>query len=35
LGYEVVFPSKRVERSFQNALAEIPADYQAAVADFF
>ncbi len=32
MGYEVVFPSERVERSFQNALAKIPADYQAAVA---
>lgn len=32
MGYEVVFPSERVERSFQNALAKIPVDYQAAVA---
>jgi len=32
LGYDVVFPSERVERSFQNTLAKIPADYQAAIA---
>ncbi len=32
MGYEVVFPSERVERSFQNTLAKIPADYQAAIA---
>jgi mRNA interferase RelE/StbE len=31
LGYEVVFPSKRVERVFQKALSRIPADYQEAV----
>lgn len=29
--YEVVFPSERVERTFQKALAKIPTDYQAAV----
>jgi len=31
LGYEVVFPSERVERSFQKALSKIPADYQVAI----
>jgi mRNA interferase RelE/StbE len=31
LGYGVVFPSERVERSFQKALSKIPADYQAAI----
>jgi mRNA interferase RelE/StbE len=28
LGYEVVFPSERVERTFQKALSRIPVDYQ-------
>ena len=28
MGYEVVFPSERVERAFQKSLAKIPADYQ-------
>ena len=31
MGYEVVFPSDRVERLFQKALSKISADYQAAV----
>ena len=31
MGYEVVFPSERVERSFQKSLTKIPADYQDAV----
>jgi mRNA-degrading endonuclease RelE of RelBE toxin-antitoxin system len=26
--YEIVFPSKRVERLFQKSLEKIPADYQ-------
>lgn len=29
--YDVVFPSERVERLFQNALEKIPADYRAAI----
>lgn len=29
--YDVVFPSERVERLFQNALEKIPADYQTAI----
>ena len=28
MSYEVVFPSKRVERLFQKSLEKIPADYQ-------
>jgi mRNA-degrading endonuclease RelE of RelBE toxin-antitoxin system len=32
LGYEVVFPSERVERSFQSTFTKISADYQAAIA---
>ena len=28
MAYEVVFPSKRIERLFQKALEKIPADYQ-------
>jgi mRNA interferase RelE/StbE len=28
LGYEVVFPSERVERAFQKVLSRIPAEYQ-------
>jgi mRNA interferase RelE/StbE len=28
MAYEVVFPSKRVERLFQKSLERIPADYQ-------
>lgn len=31
MAYEVVFPSERVERSFQKALSKIPADYQEAI----
>lgn len=31
MGYEVVFPSERVERSFHKALSKVPADYQAAI----
>ena len=31
MGYEVVFPSERVERSFQKSLSKIPADYQDAI----
>ncbi len=29
--YEIVFPSERVERTFQNALEKIPTEYQAAI----
>lgn len=29
--YEVVFPSERVERAFQKALAKIPTGYKAAI----
>ena len=28
MAYEVVFPSKRIERLFQKSLEKIPADYQ-------
>ena len=28
MGYEVVFPSERIERSFQKSLSKIPADYR-------
>ena len=31
MAYEVVFPSKRVERLFQKALENIPTDYQSAL----
>ena len=31
MGYEVVFPSERVERAFQKSLSKIPADYQDAI----
>ena len=31
MSYAVVFPSERVERSFEKALEKIPADYQAAI----
>ena len=31
MAYEVVFPSKRVERIFQKSLEKIPADYQEAI----
>ena len=31
MAYEVVFPSERVERSFQKSLSKIPADYQDAI----
>ncbi len=31
MSYEVVFPSERVERTFQKALEKIPTDYQAAI----
>jgi len=31
LGYEVVFPSERVERAFQKILSKIPSAYQAAI----
>ena len=31
MGYEVVFPSERVERSVQKSLSKIPADYQDAI----
>jgi len=31
LAYEVVFPSERVERSFQKVLSKVPADYQEAI----
>jgi len=30
--YEVIFPSERVEPSFEKALRKIPAHYQAAIA---
>lgn len=32
MGYEVVFPSERVERLFQKSLSKIPAEYQDAIA---
>ncbi|WHZ24793.1 MAG: hypothetical protein OJF47_003905 [Nitrospira sp.] len=28
MGYEVVFPSTRVERTFQNTLTKVPPDYK-------
>lgn len=31
MGYEVVFPSERVERVFQKTLTKIPADYKDAI----
>ena len=31
MGYEVVFPSTRVERTFQRTLTKIPADYKDAI----
>ena len=31
MGYEAVFPSERIERSFQKSLSKIPADYQDAI----
>jgi mRNA interferase RelE/StbE len=31
LGYEVVFPSERVERAFQKVLSKISAEYQEAI----
>ena len=31
MAYEGVFPSERVERSFQKSLSKIPADYQDAI----
>ena len=31
MAYEVVFPSKRIERLFQKALEKIPADYQKSI----
>jgi mRNA interferase RelE/StbE len=31
MAYEVVFPSERVERLFQNFLEKIPADYQESI----
>ena len=33
MAYAVVFPSERVERSFEKALEKIPADYQTAIAE--
>ena len=32
MGYEVVFPSERVERLFQKSLSKVPAEYQDAIA---
>ena len=32
MGYEVVFPSERVERLFQKSLSKVPAEYQGAIA---
>lgn len=32
MGYEVVFPSERVERLFQKSLSKIPTEYQNAIA---
>jgi mRNA interferase RelE/StbE len=32
VSYEVVFPSERVERAFQQALNKIPSEYQATIA---
>lgn len=31
MAYELVFPSERVERSFQKALSQIPTDYQQSI----
>ena len=31
--YEIVFPSERVERTFQKTLEKIPAEYQAAIVE--
>jgi mRNA interferase RelE/StbE len=31
LGYEVVFPSERVERAFPKVLSKLPAEYQDAI----
>jgi len=31
LGYEVVFPSERVERAFRKFLSKVPAEYQEAI----
>ena len=31
MGYEVVFPSERVERTFQKVLSKIPTEYQDAI----
>lgn len=31
MGYEVVFPSERIERAFQKVLSKIPAEYQDAI----
>lgn len=31
MGYEVVFPSERVERAFPKVLSKIPAEYQEAI----
>jgi mRNA interferase RelE/StbE len=33
VAYEVVFPSKRVERLFQKVLEKLPTDYQTAVVE--
>ena len=31
MGYKVVFPSERIERTFQKMLSKIPAEYQDAI----
>lgn len=31
MGYEVVFPSERVERAFQKVLSKLTVEYQAAI----
>jgi mRNA-degrading endonuclease RelE of RelBE toxin-antitoxin system len=31
LPYEIVFPSERIERSFQKTLEKIPTDYRASI----
>lgn len=31
MGYEVLFPSERVERDFHKVLSKIPADYREAI----
>jgi mRNA interferase RelE/StbE len=31
--YEVVFPSERVEREFEKALAKLPSDYQSSIVE--